>query len=58
MPDAKPKPRLVKLVHPSYQPSKEELEEDVRVDAPFEDAVQALGTPANVRYIPRPKPSK
>ena len=40
----------VEIVRPSYQPSKTELEEDVRVDASFEEAVQALTRPVCVRY--------
>ena len=52
-------PREVELVHPSYQPSKAELEEDVRVDATFEEAVQALAQPVRIRYVNRPrKPRK
>ena len=54
---AKPaEPPVVELVHPSYQPSKTELEEDLRVDATFEEAVQALAQPVKVRYVKYPKP--
>ena len=49
-----PKPPVVEVVHPSYQPSKAELEEDMRIDATFEEAVQALTRPVRIRYIPRP----
>lgn len=49
----KPEPREVELLHPSYQPSKAELEEDLRVDATFEEAVQALAQPVKVRYVSR-----
>ena len=52
-----PEPRVVDLVHPSYQPSKAELEEDLRVDATFEEAVQALARPVKVQYVRRPKRS-
>ena len=52
---APPEPREVELVHPNYQPSKAELEEDLRVDATFEEAVQALAQPVKMRYVPRPK---
>lgn len=45
----------VEVVHPSYQPSKAELEADTRVDATFEEAVQALVRPVRVRYISRPR---
>ncbi len=56
MPNTKPKRREVKLVRPSYQPSKKELEEDLRVDATFDEAVDALKRPVRIRYIDRPKP--
>ena len=52
-----PEPQEVELVHPSYQPSKAELEEDLRVDAAFDEAVQALVRPAKVRYVKRPRKS-
>ena len=45
---------VVDIVRPTYQPSKAELEEDLRVDATFEEAVAALTRPVTVRYIPRP----
>ena len=48
-------PRTVELVHPSYQPSKAELEEDLPVDVIFEEAVQALVRPVKVRYVKHPK---
>ena len=51
------KPRDVEVVHPSYQPSREELNEDMRVDATFEEAVQALSQPVKIRYIKRPRKS-
>ena len=51
------KPRDVEVVHPSYQPSRAELEEDIRVDATFEEAVQALAQPVRIRYIKRPRKS-
>ena len=50
-----PEPQEVELVHPSYQPSKAELEEDLRVDATFDEAVQALVRPVKVRYVKYPK---
>ncbi len=45
----------VDVVAPTYQPSKAELDEDMRVRATFEEAVEALTQPEKVRYIPRPK---
>ncbi len=53
---AKPEQRVVEIVHPSYQPSKVALEEDMRVDARFEEAVDALAQPVSTRHIARPKP--
>lgn len=50
----KPKPREVKIVDSSYQPSKAELKEDMCVDASFDDAVTALATPVSIRYVDRP----
>ena len=44
-------PREIKLVHPSYQPSKAELEEDLRVDATFEETVAACLKPVRIRYV-------
>lgn len=56
MPKPQPK-REVEVVRPAYQPSKSELNEDVRVDATFEEAVDALTKPVNIRYVERPKPN-
>ena len=50
-----PEPPVVELVHPSYQPSKAELEEDLRIEESFEEAVQALAQPVKVRYVKYPK---
>ena len=35
----RPKPRKVKLVKSSYQPSKVELEEEVKLDCSFDEVV-------------------
>ena len=51
----KPEPLEVEIVHPDYQPSKAELKEDVRVEATFDEAVDALAQPVKVRYIDRPR---
>ncbi len=51
----RPAPRVVDIVAPTYQPSKEELEEDMRVDASFEEAVSALAQPVEINYVPRPR---
>ena len=52
-PDHAPR-AVVEIVHRSDQPSKVELEEDARVDATFEEAVDALVQTAEVHYIRRP----
>ena len=51
----KPKPIDIDIAHSAYQPSKEELKADLRVDATFEEAVQALTKPVKIRYVSRPK---
>ena len=48
-------PKEVKIVHPSYQPSKAELEADMRADASFDRAVDALTRPVRIRYKDRPR---
>lgn len=48
-------PRMVDVVVPTYQPSKGELKEDVRVRATFDEAIAALARPVVINYIPRPK---
>lgn len=55
---SKPKARTVEIVQSSYQPSKAELEEDMRVDATFEEAVAALTQPVRIKNIQRPKPGQ
>ena len=47
----KPKPRIIELPHHSYQPSVAELNEDIRVDASFEELVKAVLQPAKIRYV-------
>ena len=56
-----PKPRdrpstaeTVEIVHSGYQPSKEELEADMRVEATFDEAVKALTKSVTVRRVIRP----
>ena len=51
----KPKPREVEIVKPDYQPSAAELAEDTRVDATFDEAVDALTKPVSIRYVDRPE---
>lgn len=41
----------VEVADPTYQPSKAELEADLRVDATFEQAVKALAKDVNVKHV-------
>ena len=45
----------VKVVDSSYQPSKVELEEDMRVNATFNEAVTALTRSVKIEYMDRPR---
>ena len=45
----------VRLKPSDYQPSRAELEEDVRVEATFEEAVDALCQPVTIRYTDEPR---
>ena len=47
---AKPEIPTVRTVDPSYQPSAAELEEDLRVDATFEEALKAVTRTVKVEY--------
>ncbi len=49
------KPRTVEIVRSDYQPSKAELEEDMSIDASFEELMQSVAEPVEIKYIPRPK---
>ena len=55
MTDKKPEPREVRIVHNDYQPSKAQLEADARVEATFEEAVDALAQPVRIRNVIRPR---
>jgi len=46
-----PKPREITLIDPSYQPNKAELEEDLRIDATFEELTAAVVRPVKIRYV-------
>ena len=52
---AAPARATVEVAHAAYQPSKAELEADLRVDATFDEAVEALTWPVNIRHVSRPK---
>ena len=51
------RPREVEIVKPDYQPSAAELAEDARVNATFDEAVDALAKPVSIRYVDRPEPA-
>ena len=51
----KPERREVEIVRPDYQPSKAELDADMRVEASFDEAVAALCQPVQIKYIDRPR---
>ncbi len=46
---------VVRVPHPSYQPSAQELRDDLRLKGQFEDAVKALVRPVRVRQVMPPK---
>ena len=54
----KPKSNTVEIVKPDYQPSKEELEEDMRVDLNFEELTQAVLQDTEVKQEDKPKRRK
>lgn len=41
----------VHLKHPSYQPSRVELEEDVSIDTTFEEMTQAVVKEVRINYV-------
>ncbi len=51
----KKKVSVVKVVHPSYQPSSAELQADLRVKATPKQAIKALGRRVKINYVKSPK---
>ena len=53
--EKRPEPPVVEFVHPSYQPSKAELEEPIEFPEGTtpDDLAWALMQPARVRYVRR-----
>ena len=49
---------ILRVPHPSYQPTAQELREDLRLKGRFEDAVKALVRPVRVRQVMPPKPGR
>ena len=50
----RPEPVEVEIAQSTYQPSKAELEEDVRVNVSFEEALDALVMPVKIKRVPGP----
>ncbi len=46
---------VVQVPEPSYQPSVAELREDQRIDATFNQTVDALTKPVEVKYVKKNK---
>lgn len=55
MPAGKTKRRRVELVDPEYQPTKHELEQDLRVTPDFSVVVGALVQPVEVKRVRKSK---
>ncbi len=53
-----PQTRTVDVVDPSYQPSRSELREDLRVDGTFRELGKAVVQPVKVRYVKPKKPKR
>ena len=54
MNNKKPEHPTVEVVEPTYQPSKAELEADLRVNATFKQAVKALSKTVNIKHGKKP----
>ena len=50
------KPRIANVAESDYQPSKDELEEDMRVSVSFEKAVEILAQPVRLKNINQSEP--
>ena len=53
-----PQTRMVDVVHPSYQPNREQLRKDLRVNATFEELSKAVVQPVKVRYVKPTNPKR
>ena len=49
------KPKTVELVRTDYQPTKREKEEKLVTDASFEEIVDAVLAPVDIRWIDKPR---
>ena len=55
MPAGNPTRRRVDLADRTYQPSKRELEQDLRVPQGFEATIQALVQTVEIKHVRKPK---
>ena len=46
-----PGPRKVEVPDSSYQPNREELQQDLRREGTFEDAIKALVKPVKIKRV-------
>ena len=46
---------VVKLAKSSYQPSKAELEEEVQIDASFQELTRAVVQDVKLKFVAKPK---
>ena len=51
----KRKRRTIEIVRSTYQPTKAELEADIRIDATPEEIARSLCQPVKISYIDKPK---
>ena len=54
----KNKRETIEIVNPRYQSSKDELGQDMRVNASPEEAAKAVMRRVDVRHIRKPKPAE
>ena len=57
MKESKKPAKTIELVKSSYQPSKDELHQDMRIDASPEEVAKAVMQRVDVRHIRKPKPT-
>ncbi len=55
MPEGETKRRRVELVDEAYQPTKRELEQDLRVPHDFAVTIQGLVQPVEIKRVRKPK---
>ena len=55
MPAGNPRRRRAEVVDRTYQPTKRELEQDLRVPPDFEATIQALVQTVEIKHVRKPK---